>query len=91
VVYEQQHHRGRAATESALGCVATIQMWCEEWKINHTAVHSATLKLFATGSGRASKEDMLKAGHTRFQPTSKSHDEIDALWIHAWAQERFGG
>jgi hypothetical protein len=88
--YEQAHQRGGAATEYAIGCATTIQAWCAEHGIEHAAVHSATLKRWATGNGRASKDDMTARAqaviscfteNVRSSP-KLSHDEADA--IHLW-------
>lgn len=44
-------------------------------------VAAATLKVFATGSGRADKFDMVLAARERLGYLGKSHDEADALWL----------
>lgn len=44
-------------------------------------VAAATLKVFATGSGKADKVDMLLAARERLGYPGKSHDEADALWL----------
>ena len=90
ICYEQAHHRGRAATEYGIGVATTIQAWAAEWKIEHSHVHAATLKKWATGSGRASKEDMVRCGREKFGRLEATHDEIDALWILNWAMENGG-
>jgi Holliday junction resolvasome RuvABC endonuclease subunit len=86
LAHEQQHHRGGAATAIGAGIVATLQAWAAEQRVEITAVHSATLKKFATGSGRADKDDMKRLGAGKFQPTTMSDDEMDALWILEWAR-----
>ncbi len=60
IVYEQEHHRGGAATFVALGLITELQAFAAEQEVEVMNVHSATLKKFATGNGRASKEDMLR-------------------------------
>lgn len=91
IAYEEAHHRGKAATQYAHGYIATVQAWCVEHGIEHTSVHSATLKKWATGSGRASKEEMVKAGLERFSlPEDVTDDEVDALWVLDWTRERYG-
>lgn len=87
IVYEMAHQRGAAATEYAIGYATHIQSWCTQKGIEYANVHSATLKKWATGKGNASKDEMVAAGRRRFKPTGPSDDEIDALWIHAYAHE----
>ncbi len=91
IVYEQAHHRGGAATQVLNGLVSHLQAFCAEKNIDHTPVHSATLKKFATGSGRASKADMVKAMQKRWNWDGTSDDEADALAVLAWAIEEYGG
>lgn len=80
VVYEQQHHRGGAATAIAAGLVATLQMWCAARNIDFKAVHSATLKKYATGSGRAEKEAMVAKAREALARVL-TPDEADAFWL----------
>lgn len=61
IVYEQSHNRGGAATEVAAGFTTRVQESCAEGKLEHAAVHSATLKKFTTGSGRGDKDKMAAA------------------------------
>lgn len=94
-VYEQAHHRGGAATEYAGGYVATIQAWCAEHKIEHAAVHSATLKRFATGKGNATKTGMIiaaqllltDAGFSVHDIGRLTSDEADALHLLQYARQ----
>jgi len=87
IVYEQAHHRGGAATEIAAGFATRVQEFCARHGIEHASVHSATLKKFATGSGRASKEDMLERAQQKFKPDIIHDDEADALWILEYARQ----
>lgn len=98
VVYEQPHQRGGPATEYAYGCVATVQELAAERGLEHSTVHTATLKKFAVGSGRASKEDMIAAA-VRIWPRTTgmngkhamSSDEADALWCAEYGRvEKLG-
>ena len=61
IVYEQTHQRGGAATEVAAGLATRVQEYCAREKCEHTAVHTATLKKWATGSGRGGKTAMIAA------------------------------
>ncbi len=89
VFYEQAHHRGGAATEYAVGCVATVQAWCAEHGIEHSAVHSATIKKHATGKGNAGKGEVIAAMRAAgFKPSDDN--EADALALLAWALDQGG-
>jgi len=59
MAYERAHHRGGAATEICVGMTTRIQEAAARNGIEHMAVHTATIKKYVTGSGRASKEDVM--------------------------------
>lgn len=87
VVYEQTHHRGGAATEVAAGFATRVQEFCAEWEIEHAAVHSATLKKFATGSGRGDKFAMTESAIARGWLGKREYDdnEVDAVCLLRYA------
>ena len=92
VVYEQTHHRGGAATEVAAGFATRVQEFCAVHGIEHAAVHSATLKKYVTGSGRADKLAMQKASIERGWWTFKGNEfvstddnEVDAICLLHYA------
>lgn len=90
VVYEQTHMRGGAATEVAYGFTTRIQERCSELDIEYTAVHSGTLKKFTTGSGAASKADMIKAAEKMYNKNlNNDDDEADALCLLAYARDKY--
>lgn len=60
VIYEQAHHRGGFATELALGLVTHTQSEAARFGLEYMPVHTATLKKWATGSGKAGKPEMIK-------------------------------
>lgn len=89
VVYEQAHHRGGAATEVGVGLATHIQCWCAELGLEYSTVHTATLKKFATGSGRANKDAMLAAAHAKWGVLNvKDDNQADALWLLAYALDK---
>lgn len=64
VFYEEvRRHKGTHAAHIYGGIVGCIQAWCEEFSphISYTPVPVGTIKKFATGNGRASKDEMLAA------------------------------
>ena len=89
IAYEQAHHRGGAATACGVGLVTVVLEFAAQHKIEITSVHSATLKKWATGSGRASKDQMIEAvirkGH---QP--QDDNEADALLLLYYTIENLG-
>jgi Holliday junction resolvasome RuvABC endonuclease subunit len=89
VVYEQPHHRGGAATEIAVGFATHLQSVCHHRNIEHVAVHTQTLKSFATGSGNAGKEDMIKACITQLDVNPIDDNHADALWLLAYAEANY--
>ncbi|MBA7601793.1 hypothetical protein ES703_08874 [subsurface metagenome] len=89
VVYEMAHLRGGHATEILVGMTTRIEEFCESKKIEYSSVHSAMLKKFSTGSGKANKEDMIKAATLKFGRLIDSDDEADALLILEWARQEF--
>jgi len=89
LVYEQAHLRGGAATELIVGMTTRIQEECCKRCINYTAIHSMTLKKYATGSGRAKKEDVIRVAEERYGKKGLTSDEADALMMLAWAREEY--
>lgn len=90
IVYEAAHHRGGAATEYGVGCSTHIQSFGAEHGIEVSAVHSATLKKWATGKGNTPKPQMTELGKMQFAGlTTKTDDEVDARWILAYAIEKY--
>ena len=87
LVYEQAHHRGGAATEVLVGMTTRVQEFAAEIGAEHEAVHTATLKKWATGNGRASKEQMIAAACERYGVAVRDDNEADALLLLAWARE----
>lgn len=87
VVYETPHQRGGHATEVLLGLVGILQKAVVESKREYVSVHSGTLKKFATGSGRASKEQMKIRAIQRFVRQIEDDNEADALHIWDWASK----
>jgi len=91
VSYEMPHHRGGHATQLLLGMLGVLHVACTKAGIEYSSVHSATLKKFATGSGRASKEEMASAAMKKFHKEVLIDDnEADALHIWNWAKDNLG-
>lgn len=91
IAWEMAHHRGSHATELCVGLVTDAMAEAALFGLEHTSIHSASLKKFATGSGKASKEDMiLKA--KEFYPNVEIIDDnhADALLLLKYAMSEIG-
>jgi Holliday junction resolvasome RuvABC endonuclease subunit len=89
VVYEQAHHRGGAATEICVNLTGRVQELCVLKGIEYTTIHTATLKKFATGAGRADKADMIKASAKLLGRQPVDDNEADAVLMAKWASENY--
>jgi hypothetical protein len=87
VIWEAAHHRGGAATELAVGFATRIQEQCALREIPYAAVHSATLKKHATGSGRSDKRAMVAAAQRKLGYTGSDDNEADARWLLDYARQ----
>lgn len=88
VAYEMPHQRGGAPSQVLLGLLGILHKACAEAEIDFFSVHTASLKKFATGYGKASKEEMCKAASSIVGREIKSNDEADALHIWNWARTK---
>lgn len=91
VIYEQAHHRGGAATEIAVNLTGRVQEACAEQAIEYATVHTATLKKWACGHGKADKGQMMARAVTYLGRKPLDDNEADATLIAAWAVEEYGG
>jgi len=88
IAFEQVHHRGGAPTRIAYGQWAILMKLAHIWPAQVLSAHSATLKKFATGNGRADKAQMITAAEMRLPvPTPLTDNAADALWVYWWALE----
>lgn len=72
------------------GFLSQLQTACERASVPYTSYGVGTIKKHATGSGRASKEDMIEAAK-RLYSTEKILDDnqADALCILSLTEEEF--
>ena len=89
IVYEQAHHRGGAATACCVGLVTEVLAFAAEHGIETMSAHTATLKKFATGSGRAKKKDMMRAARM-YGWDPADDNEADAELLLEYAQVELG-
>lgn len=84
VTYEQSHHRGGASTEIGVNLTGRVQEMCAEAGFQYMPVHTATLKKFATGNGRADKADMIKAAKEILGCDPRDDNEADAVMLASY-------
>lgn len=84
IAFEQAHHRGGAATMVCVGLVSEVLAFAAQHSIETMPVHTATLKKFATGNGRASKGAMIAAAQ-RLGWDVTDDNEADAALLLEYA------
>jgi Holliday junction resolvasome RuvABC endonuclease subunit len=85
LVYEQAHHRGGAATQCGVGLATHALSWAAVRGIEHTGVHTATLKKWATGSGKGDKAAMIARARTILGREPLDDNEADAVLLLEYA------
>ena len=88
VVIERTYSKGERTAEVLNGLTSVALVECERRGLEYAFVHAVTLKLFATGSGRASKAEMVGAAECELGRSGLSHDEADAYFLVRYWQER---
>ncbi len=90
ISYEQAHHRGGAATEICVNLTGRIQEACAERNIEYVAIHSGTLKKWATGHGKAEKGSMMERAGELLGRAPIDDNESDAVLMAFYTNEEFG-
>lgn len=80
VVYERPFARGQAATRSLWGLAGAIEMAAYDAGIPCLDIDPSTIKKWATGSGKADKEAMLRAARGMGYKGTNEH-EADAYCL----------
>lgn len=83
IAYEEvRRHMGVDAAHVYGGIIATIGAFCEEQNIPYEGIPVSTIKMVATGKGKASKEAMIAAAQAKWPGQNVIDDnQADALWI----------
>jgi len=82
VAYEEvRRHMGVDAAHVYGGIVGQITAVCEDKKIPFKGIPVGTVKITATGKGRASKQQMIDTANEEFSIEVVDDNEADALWI----------
>lgn len=89
ILYEQPHQRGGAATEICLGLATHLQSVCHVKKIEHVAIPASTIKIFATGKGKADKEEMMTACAAKLGIIPEDDNHSDALWLLEYGKANY--
>lgn len=79
-----------SATVDIGGLGWVIRVALHESGIRYEVVPPSTIKMFATGKGTASKDDVLLAAVRRLGYEGNSKDEADALWLYELAMHALG-
>jgi len=89
--YEQAHHRGGASTQLCVGMCTDVLAEAALYGLDHVAVHTASLKKFSTGKGKASKEEMIaKAKEIYPQIEIIDDNHADALLLLNYVKSEVG-
>ena len=86
LVYETPFARGRDATRSLWGIAGLLEACAYNAGMAVVDVAVPTIKKFATGDGRASKEEMIEASK-KFGYKGANEHEADALCLLRYAEE----
>jgi len=85
LVYETPFARGRDATRSLWGLAGILEACGTKAKMAVVDVAVPTIKKFATGDGRASKDDMIAAAK-KFGYAGNNEHEADAVCLLMYAE-----
>lgn len=88
LAYELAHHRAGPATRIGVGMNSIVLMAAAQYNVRVMEVHTATLKKWATGNGRAEKKDMIVAAQKLSGIGEMDDNTADAICVAAWAAER---
>jgi hypothetical protein len=90
VVFEQAHLRGGHATNLCVGMTTRVQEFAARIGAECMPVHTATLKKFATGSGRSGKEEMMLEFFKATGREPITDDEADAFFLLKYGMKEIG-
>ena len=96
IAYEKPHGLQGNAVESMNGYITGIHRFIaqrestQNKRINYQAVSPATIKKWATGNGRASKEDMGAWFGREIGRIAATYDEADALALLTFVMQELG-
>lgn len=89
VVFEKAHFRGGAATEIGVGLQTRVQEIASENNIEYASYQALNIKKRITGSGKASKDDMIAYATKVLNRPPIDDNEADAVSIAMLAIEDY--
>jgi len=91
IVYESPHFRGGSSTQLLVGFATDVLAEAALFGLEHLAVHSGSLKKFATGKGNSGKDEMIKKAK-EFYPDVDIIDDnhADALLLLKYGLSEIG-
>lgn len=89
-VFETPHMRGGDATRSCVGMVAMIEYFASLNGLQTDEYRPDAIKRFATGTAKASKEQMIEAAR-KLGYNPKDDNESDAIHLLRLAESQGGG
>jgi len=93
IIYEETFSKGAYAARVLHGFLAILQFThaqrypYEHTRITISKVYASSLKKFATGNGRATKDDMIQEYIKRFSYAPVDDNEGDALWLLEYSKQ----
>lgn len=84
--YETPFARGRDATRSLWGIAGIIEACATNENVACLDVATPTIKKFAAGHGKASKDEMIAAAQEKFGYHGTNEHEADAVCLLAYAE-----
>lgn len=90
IAYEQAHHRGGAATEICVNLTGRAQEFAAEIKAEHMAVHTASIKKFVSGSGKADKAVIMDWFKSKTGRAPIDDNEADAMALLYFVKSDLG-
>ena len=89
ICYEHAFIRFASAAKSFAKFVGKTEEICCVNGIENTHVAPTTLKKFATGSGRASKDEMIATLKEKHKISVSNHNICDAIWLYLWVTDKY--
>ncbi len=90
IAFEQAHHRGGAPTEICVGLTTRAMEAAASIEAEYMAVHTGTVKKFATGKGNASKPAMIAWFECTVGRPPLDDNEADAYALLLFVMEELG-